>query len=109
MHPLIPAFQALPQVAFVAEVKGEPLFVHAFTAATYRLTHVNERTGVISSERIPAIAMTVNFLPPGGKGEPTTEVVLTRQAGHKVLSALQLEAACLKSDAGAASKPASVR
>lgn len=91
MHPFISAFQQLPQLIFVADLKGESLFVHAFTGTTYKLGTATERTGMISSEKVPSITLTCAVTSAPGKTDPATELVLTRDAAARLIKALQLE------------------
>lgn len=95
MHPFLSAFQSLPQVIFVADLKGDSLFVHAFTGTTYKLGTTLERTGMLASEKVPAITLTTAVAQAPGKTDPATELMLTRDAAARLIKALQLEASRL--------------
>lgn len=91
MHPFMTSFQALPQVIFVSDLKGDPLFVHAFTGTTYKLVMALERTGMLASEKVPAISLTCPVTIAAGKPESAAELVLSRDAAARLIRALQLE------------------
>lgn len=92
MHPFLTAFQSMPQVIYVADIKGDALFVHAFTGTTYKLGTTLERTGMLASEKVPSIGLTCAVTPAPGKADAATELLLTRDAAARLIKALQLEA-----------------
>jgi hypothetical protein len=94
-HPYLSTFRALPQVIFVADLKGDPLFLHAFTGVTYKLTFARERTAILLSEQIPAISITAAVTSVPGKPEAAAELMLTHDAAARLVRALQLESSRL--------------
>lgn len=87
-------FEQLPQLVYLCCYRGgDPAYVHALTGQVYRLKTAKERTGLLSSEAVAAIAMYVAMEHPvSADPTPAMEAVFTGKGAEKILEALQAEA-----------------
>lgn len=87
--------EQLPQLIYLCNFKGgDPAYVHALTGQVYRLKPAKERTGLLSSETVAAIAMYVTMEHPGtSEPTPSMEAVFSGKGAEKILAALEAEAA----------------
>lgn len=91
-------FDQLPQLVYLCEYKGgDPAYVHTLTGQVYRLKTARERTGLLSSDAVAAIAMYVTMEHPVSSDPvPAMEAVFKGDGAAKILNALQAEARALK-------------